>query len=222
MLCQKLLGANAGNTVQYIGSVTKTASDERGWDSSEEALNVLSIAQTGDLVVIAFSFASDADSSWSWQGMSFTAISNQTGSENPGAYVGYRFIQSGDANPYVINVSGDAWRALSIVASVFRNVSGYVAAASDSLDTGSGDPNPPSLTATGILGVITGHIEDEFVDDWGAPSGYTLASYAAVSPVFSASSTVVAYKTGSFTSQDPAAFTGSGSDSWRATTIAFN
>ena len=221
MLRQKLLGANAGNTVQYIGSVTKTASDEAGWDSSGEALNVLSIAQTGDLVVIAFSFSSEPDSAWNWQGMSFTAISNQTGAANPGAYVGYRFIQSGDTNPYVSGVLENGWRGLSIVASVFRNVNGYVAAASASLDTSSGDPDPPSLTATGILGVLTGHIDDDYVTDWGAPSGYTLASSAAIIG-FSVSSTVIAYRSGSFTSQDPAAFTGSGSDSWRATTIAFN
>lgn len=221
MLRQKLLGANAGNTVQYIGSVTKTASDEAGWDSSGDALNVLSIAQAGDLVVIAFSFDETPDGSFTWGGMSFTAISNQAGSSNPGAYVGYRFVQSGDGNPYVGSVETASWQGLSIVASVFRNVSGYVAAASAGLSIGSGLPNPPSLTATGTLGVITGHLKDDAVTDWGAPSDYTLASSAAKSGTFQ-SSTVIAYRLGSFTGQDPGSFTGSGSDDWRATTIAFN
>lgn len=220
MLWQKLLGTSAVATpIQYIGSVRKNSSDESGWDSSGEALNVLSIADLGDLVVIAFTFDESPDPIFLWGGMAFTAINDQTGSNSPGAYVGYRFVQSGDANPYVTSVESGGWQGLSIVASVFRNATGYVAGMSGS--GSSGDPNPPLLTATGTLGVITGHLKDDVVTDWGAPSGYTIASYEDESGT-NQSSTVIAYRIGLFTSQDPAAFTGSGSDEWRATTIAFN
>lgn len=220
MLFQKLLGTNAsGSNIAYIGSVTKTAADESGWDQSAEALNVLSIAQTGDLVVIAFSLAASGNISWSWAGMSFTSTFNRTDTTNPGTYVGYRFIQSGDSNPYVTGLNSGDWAGLSIVASVFRNVNGYVSVQNSSGATGL--PDPPSLTATGKLGVITGHIDNDAVTNWGAPSGYTLASSTSITGG-NQSSTVIAYQIGSFTSQTPAAFTGTGTDAWRATTMAFN
>jgi hypothetical protein len=218
LLSHALKTANRVPQIQYVGSVTKTGFSSTSWDTSGEALDVLSVATTGDLVVIAFSFSNSSDNSWSWAGMSFTAALNQTGSEGPGAYVGYRFIQAGDANPYVTGVSG--WEGLSVVASVFRNVNSFVSTSATA--SSSGLPNPPSLTASGKLWVITGHLKDVDITNWAAPSDYILTTYATRGGSSSEkSSTVIAYRIENLSSDDPAAFTGSGSDNWRATTSAF-
>lgn len=215
MLARKLLGASkASPSLEYIGSVTKNENSSSGWDSSGEALDVLSIADTGDLVIIAFSFDSDP-SSFSWSGMSFTSILNRANSINPGGYVGYRVIQSGDSNPYV-NVSSK-WTGLSIVASVFRGSSYSISSATT---TGSsGMPNPPSLTANKNLWIATGGLNNESTTSWSAPSGYTLAGIIGGSYLTWASTTAIAYKFSTGSSENPGNFSGSSSDPWLATTI---
>jgi hypothetical protein len=151
--------------------------------------------------------------------MNFTQILNATNNENPGAYVGYRFVQSGDANPYVSGV-GENWEELSVVASVFRNASSFSGGATAA--GSSGMPDPPSLTTTGALWVITGHLDDDddIVTDWAAPANYTLAAFE-TSGTTSGSSTAIAYRIETLSSDNPGAFTGSGNDQWRATTSAY-
>ena len=221
-LARKLMAA-AGGGIQYIGSVTKVANSEGDWDTVPEALDVLSIAETGDLVVIAFSFDSGADATWFWgnEGMSFTAVWNNTGATNPGAYVGYRFVQAGDEDPYVSGVSTNSWGGLTIVASVFRGVSSYEN--DNNANGASGMPDPPNLTAAGNLWIATGHLDDDAVTNWGAPTNYTLAAYAA-SPAGddNRSSTAIAYRIESLASDNPSAFSGSGTDTWNAITLAFS
>ena len=211
---------NAGGGIQYIGSVTKNAANVGDWDTSGEALDVLSLAQTGDLVVIAFSFDSSPDDEWNWVGTTFTEIQDETSGSGPGAYSGYRFIQAGDQNPYIDIAGTTDWKGLSVVASVFRNVESYVSA---SFASGiSGLPNPPSLTANGKLWVVVGHLDDDQVTDWGAPENYTLADSEIGVGGTEVSSTAIAYRIEDLASDNPKAFTGTGSDSYRATTIAFD
>lgn len=210
---------SSGGGIEYIGSVTARYDSAGDWGNASP-LDVLSIAQTGDLVVIAFSFDNDADDTWSWVGMSFAQILNATDSVGPGAYAGYRFVQAGDSNPYVSGASG-SWEPLSVVASVFRYVNFFV---NGSASSGSiGMPNPPSLTASGRIYVITGHIDDDLVTDWTAPANYTLAAYETSDPVLAPqiSSTAIAYRIADLTTDNPAAFGGSGDDSWRASTSAY-
>ena len=212
----------ASEVIEYVGSVTK--SFERlgweGWVTVGEAPDVLSVAQTGDLVVIAFTFDNVPSATWSWAGMSFSEILNQTGSTNPGAYVGYHVVQSGDTNPYIVPVGSNSWDYLTVVVSVFRGVNNLVDTASNS--AASGLPDPPSLTANGGLWVITGHMDDADVTDWVAPANYTIAASSAFNGgFFNGSSTVIAYRIDLLSSDDPAIFTGTGSDDNRATTSAF-
>lgn len=225
MLWHKAQGAGGvgGGPVEYIGSVTKEANSESNWDESEEALDVLSIAQPGDLMVIAFSFARIADATWDWQGMPLiTAAEDGTGGSSPGYFVGYHVIQSGETNPYVVNVLSGAWDALSIVASVFRNVSGTLEQ-SNILTNNTGLPDPPPANAAGVLRVITGHIRGALVTDWGAPADYTLAASAAVQVGSDISSTVIAYRIDPPAGfENPGAFTGSGSDDNAASTLTFS
>lgn len=222
MLGSRLMSASFVTKVDYKGSVTKEVDSASDWDSSGEALDVLSVASVGDLVVIAFSF-DFSTSSFSWGGMTFTNILNGTLSASPGYYVGYRVIQSGDANPYVTGASG-RWQGLSVVASVFGEISVSEAEVNDAVGiSGSGMPNPPSLNADAGLWVSVGHIDDTAVTDWAAPTNYELAAYAASTASGSSgvSSTAIAYRIESLSSDDPSAFGGSGDDSWHAETIAF-
>lgn len=208
----------ASGGIEYIGSVTKSAADENGWDSSGEALDVLSIARDGDLVVIAFSFDSSSDSTWSWVGMTFSAIDDRTGSTNPGSYVGYRFIQPGDSNPYVSGVTSGSWDDLSIVAAVFRGVSSISSSASATSSTNV--PNPPLLTAAGLLWIATGHI-GQYVSITGAPTNYSIAGSIRSGDVVNGSSTAIAYRIATLSSDNPGNFTVSFSGPWAATTSAY-
>jgi hypothetical protein len=215
----------AGSGFEYVGSVTMEVDDHDDWNSSGEALDVLSIAETGDLVVIALSFAVAQEPSWSWQGMAFTDVLDLTNDNNPGAYVGYRIVDAGDANPYLSGLSGLDWRALTVVASVFRGPSALVD--SDGTAAGSsGMPNPASLTASAGLWVATGHLKDGDLPSesgWSAPADYTLADTAAHAlGSGNWSSTAVAYRIAALSSDDPAAFGGSSSTDWAATTLAFD
>jgi len=222
MLWHKAIGAGVKpqGPVEYIGSVTKSADDAQNWDAAEESLDILSIAETGDLVVIAFSFDGPADGTFSWNGMPFTPIYSQTSATTPGRYVGFRRVQADDENPFVSDVTAGTWADLSIVASVFRNA--FSLSGNEIATSTTGMPNPPALTANGRLWVITGHLDDDVVTDWVAPANYTLADYEVNGSSNAASSTAIAYRIEDLTSDDPEAFTGSGDDTWAATTLAFN
>jgi hypothetical protein len=223
MLARGLLGATVSlPPVQYIGSVTKAVNDANGWDTAGEALDVLSIAQTGDLVVIAFSFDAAADNTWSWNGMVFNDVRNATGITNPGSYIGYAFVQSGDANPYVTGVTSGSWDGLSIVASVFRNVSTFI----DSRGSAGGPGMPDALTlnvspAIGRLWIVAASLDNDPITDWGAPTNYTLAAYQEIDTGTFKTSTAIAYRIANLTSDDPSAFTGSGNNLFGVALMAY-
>lgn len=198
------------------GFFTKAVGDGSAWNSGN-VLDVLSRANEGDLVVIAFS-ADGSTTSWSWQGMSFTAIENLTNQASPGTYVGYRIVQAGDSNPYLGGSSGDL-KDLTAIAAVFQPTyttfenSGYSNGYGTSLD-------PPSVTATAGLWIITGHLDDDPNATFTMPSGYTLIGAAGDPSV--TSSTCICYKEESLTSENPGVITSSTPDSWYAVTAAFS
>jgi hypothetical protein len=198
------------------GFVTKAVADGGDWDSGN-TLDVLSIADEGDLVVIAFS-VDNSTTSWSWEGMAFTAIEDLTDESTPGTYVGYRVVQAGDSNPYL---SGDAsdLEALTAIAAIFRPV--YTTFENSANSDGFGSSlDPPSVTATADLWIITGHLDDDFNSTFTAPSGYVLVGTAGDPSV--GSGTCMCYKVASLTSENPGAITSSTSDGWYAVTAAFS
>jgi|DEB0MinimDraft_10_1074344.scaffolds.fasta_scaffold05798_4 hypothetical protein len=209
-------GGGGGSGIQHLGSVTKSGADVGVWNSSAEALDVLSIASPGDLVVIAFSF-SRGGRNVRWEGMSFSNIYNQSSQSDPGWFVGYRFVQAGDANPWNDH-DDEYWEGLSVVASVFRGVSSFVNSAVAFANIGM--PNPPSLTASGGLWIATGHLDDDPVT-MTAPVGWELSGAEDRSGSQS-SSTAIAYKIAEQTSDDPGGFGGGGNDVWRAVTAVFD
>lgn len=191
--------------IAYVGSVTKAVANESGWDSSAEALDVLSLASVGDLVVIAFTYDLASDDTWTWQGMSFTTIYDGTNGSNVGYYLGYHFIESGDANPYVTGVITNSWYGLTVVASVFSGALDFV---NDSLTVVLSDPpDVPSLTASGGLWVAAVHCTS--TGEWDiAPSGYSMGgSVAYDGGSDNQSTTSIAYKIAALSSDNPGAFT---------------
>jgi len=198
------------------GFVTKAVSDGSYWNSGN-VLDVLSIADEGDLVVIAFS-VDNSTTSWSWQGMSFTAIENLTNQASPGTYVGYRIVQAGDSNPY-LGGSSFGLQKLTAIAAIFKPT--YTTFENSGYSNGSGiSLDPPSVTATAGLWIITGHLDDDFNSTFTAPSGYQLIGTAGDPSV--GSGTCICYKQESLTSENPGAITSSTSDSWYAVTAAFS
>ena len=125
MLWSKAIGAGGtlggGGPIEHLGSIvfSTTQGDTTGWDAPGEGPNILSLASVGDLVIVAFSFDlfTAAPSSWSWGGMAISAISNLTNLDNPGTYVGYRIVQPGDTNPYLVGVWASFY-PISVVVSV--------------------------------------------------------------------------------------------------------
>jgi len=198
------------------GFVTKAVDEGPDWDSNN-VLDVLSIADEGDLVVIAFS-VDNSTTSWSWEGMPFTAIQNLTNQSSPGTYVGYRIVQAGDSNPYLSSASGLSG-GLTAIAAIFKPTyttfenSAYSNGGSSSLD-------PPSVTATADLWIITGHLDDDKNSTFTAPSGYELLGTAGSSSFNTG--TCICYKEESLTSENPGAITSSSSDGWYAVTAAFS
>ena len=199
------------------GFVTKAVSGGDNWDSGN-VLDVLSVAEEGDLVVIAFS-ADNSDTGWSWEGMSFTAIEDLTSQERPGTYVGYKIVTAGDSNPYLGGSSYNLSQITAIAAifeptyTTFEN-SGY------SSSSGGTSLDPPSITATADLWIITGHLDDDANATFTPPSGYELIGTAGAADINS--STCICYKEESLTSENPGAITSSSFDSWYATTVAFS
>jgi hypothetical protein len=198
------------------GFVTKAVTTGSSWNSGS-VLDVLSIADEGDLVVIAFS-VDTSTTSWSWQGMSFTAIHNLTSQASPGTYVGYRIVQAGDTNPYLGGSSSNLGH-LTAIAAVFEPT--YTTFENSNYSTNSGTSlDPPSVTATADLWIITGHLDDDFNSTFTAPSGYELIGTAGDPGV--GSGTCICYKEESLTSDNPGAIISSTSDAWYATTVAFS
>jgi len=209
-------GAEAG--IEYVGSVSRDYIVGGNWDSSDR-LDVLSVASVGDLAVVAFTFDSNSNLSWSWGGMNFTSIEDRTDQVSPGNYVGYRIIEAGDSNPYLIDVT-NTFLGFGVIVSVFNGVSSFVDHSASRSSTQM--PNPPALTASGGLWVVTGHLDDDINNNWGAPTNYTLAASQDGDNGALESSTAIAYRIAALTSDDPSTFTGSGSDANFATTIAFS
>jgi hypothetical protein len=211
-------GGAGGIEISYIGSVVKEAANGSGWDSPAEAINVLSIAEDGDLVVLAFTFDRGTDADWSFEGMAFTTVVDGTLDSTVGHYIGYHFVQPGDSNPYLKDIGSNFVRT-AVVASVFRDVGSYLDVATST--GGTGIPNPPLLVADGDLWVAVGHLDDDNTTML-PPSGYSFGGAASVGSFGTASSTATAYKIASLSSDNPGPFSSNASDAWRAATLAFS
>ena len=208
---------SVGSSVEYIGYATNSWANGGSWTSSNP-LDVLSVAEVGDLVVVAIMFDAAEDNTWSWGGMNINEIYDGTNDRQPGAYVGYKIVEATDQNPYISGVS-TGWDPVVAIASVFRGISSFV---NYGLSSGiSAMPNPPALTANGDLWVITGHLDDDLVS-MTAPANYTLSASETVGSSNDGGSLAIAYRIETLTSDDPAVFGGGGTDDWKATTITFS
>lgn len=232
MLWHKIQGAGGvggAAEITFVGAVTfdDGGAGERffgvsgsgdGWANNPDYVDIESIAQDGDLVVLAVSVDNGTDSSWTWStGATFTNIcANSAAVRNQTLY---RFWQTGDTNPAPTPASG--YTGLSVVAAVFRNVNSYLSC--DSAGTGGGMPDPPSLTQSGTkLWVAVGHLDDDLVT-MTAQTNFTMAGADSGAQSTARSSTGISYWiTDAQTTVDPDAFGGGGSDANMARTVAFD
>jgi len=226
MLWHKIQGAGGvGGTAEitFVGAVTYSSSERffgtssTGWNSNPDYVDIESIAQDGDLVVLAVSLDNGTDSSWTWgTGATFTNICAQDALVRNQTL--YRFWQTGDTNPAPDAASG--YNGLSVVAAVFRGVSSYLSCGSATNSTGM--PDPPSLTQSGTkLWVATGHLDDDDVT-MTAQTNFTMAGADSGTSTGTSSTGISYWITDAQTTVDPAAFGGGGDDDWVARTIAFD
>jgi len=223
-------GILGGSTIEHVGSATNTGNNISEWIGSGNAfpLRTSSGAEDGDLVVLVIT-AGNGASVPTWGGTAFTAL-HTTGL----TYIYYRFLQSGDTDPYVASHTGVStdWEDFSAVFSVFRGVTAYENGFT-STGTGAGAGgtiDPPSLTAGGRLWVTTLQVRDSTSFLASPPNGYRLSDEARKVGGDS-STTYSAYKIASRPSDDPGDWTGINqsygsflptTESWRASTLAFS
>lgn len=198
----KPVGAG-GAPIEYIGSVTKDIQFFNGWDSSGEAPDILALAETGDLVVVSLFIGSSSNDTMTWNGMPFTDVYRDT-TASPAHYIGYRFVEAGDSNPWMSGVTGFGWSNTTAVFSIFRNVVSFVDSARTETTFNAATINVPSVTAAGQLWLAVGSGASSNDEIEAAPPNYTLSG-ASFRP--SGTSTIAqAYRLIDASSQNPGSF----------------
>ena len=225
---KKLIMSSGGGAPlpEYIGSVTKSAAYDFYWDQNEPA-NVLSVAQTGDLVVMAITAARNfSGEPFQFGGMPFqNSFDYLYWDDLIHAQIGYRVVQSGDSNPY-ITFPSDLARGISAVFSVFRGPIGITDGVNPTHSSSSqgSNPNPPSWQSNGTqssMHIVTAHGSADADTFSATPSGYTLAAQKTQSQQNDLTSTALAYKIEFDNFEDPSAWTWNGSGRHVAFTAGF-
>lgn len=196
VLYGSLIGGNTIIPPELIGGVGAGYNNGSSFDSNN-ALDVLQYASVGDLVVISVSGRAGSSAGWSWGGMSFTPIIDGMTSNDPSYYVGYKFVEEGDANPYLISHNGTV---LSVTATVFRGLSSFVG----NTTYAQGNPPPiPELTASaGLWVVASGRWAETTLPP--TPSGYSIgASYIYNGQYSNDATSLQSYKIESLSGETP-------------------
>ena len=99
-------GASSG--AEFVGAVTRRENDERGIDSSAQAINLTGAGvQTGDLVVIAITADTSDHTNMNLIGMSEVKL-HDSGNNLPVSLVFYGYWAAGNSNPYLDGTGGTA------------------------------------------------------------------------------------------------------------------
>lgn len=220
MLAKKIMPAGGGGGPEFVGAATASHFTADAWISSG-GIDVSSLVQDDDFVLMAFSFNSNAAGGTEVfaGGLSFTAYVDRTNTLYPNSYIGYATV--GDASSvsgiYPTSTTGFNWIGLSIVVAVFRGVS-LAQSANIVEDTGTALA-PPSLSGAYDLAVGVGSLTDNDTV-LGAGTGYSLAGSEEYS---SRSSTAIQYLIDAPDGSVPA-FTGSitNGDDWVGASFGFN
>jgi len=146
----------------------------------------------------------------------------QRGSAND---VGYMWSYKVMTNPVDTTASGLSQQSyIGHIAMAFRNVdtSNVLDVASPTRSTGSGLPNPPSITTLNKSCVVgLGYLENSILTDIGAPSGYSLAGSGTAGVPGTGGTGMACYLLGDAGIYNPDAFTSaSGGSGWVSTTLA--
>lgn len=206
--------ASVPQGIKHMGSVTDSHDFGNQWNAANR-LDVLSVASLRDLVVISFTFDSSPDSTWDFEDMGFTTLLDTTGTESPGHFTGYRFIDGTESNPYISGLAANSWAELSVVASVFRRASAFEDSDAN-YQFSTSLPNPPLVVASGKLWITSVNFEDN--SSALRPSGYTLSG----SSTAASTTTAIAYKIEDLSFDNPSSWVMSDTASANTTTIAFS
>ena len=214
--------------ISFVAGLDWGYDDAQEWEgpSRSKLDGIIAAGSVGDLVVLAWTFDAGADNAWSFDSaaITITDFANFTNFTGPGLYVGYGFIGSGDSDPYLTlgTVETSDWRGGSYCAAIFSGVDSFIAGSTDAFSS-TGMPNANSLTPGGSpeLYVTTAHIDDDNIT-FTAPSGWTLAAERGYSSSGYTSSTGIAYKITSNSSENAGTWGGGGNDANNAWTLAFS
>jgi len=203
-------GADGSVGITFKGGVTRAENTIHTVNSSGEAVDVLSVASVGDLVVVAVSVGKVIFSytEIEWGGMPFTQLETFT---NPASYresyyLGYRVVEAGDSNPYLTTYAGYS-ASVTIVCGVFGGDWSSVSAASSAQNNGL---TPPSLSFSGNLWINSLHLGDSSDAATTPPSGYTevgeIEDTTSGGYTTYYTTTSLAYKIATSSSETPGAF----------------
>ena len=214
--------------ISFVAGLDWGYDDAQEWEGPDRNKldGIIAAGSVGDLVVLAWTFDAGADNAWSFDPDAISITTAQDGTQyiGPGLYVGYGFIGSGDLDPHLLlgTVETSDWRGGSYCAAIFSGVDAYLGKSGDAF-LGSGMPNPGNLTPGGspALYVTTAHIDDDNIN-FTAPSGWTLAAERGYSNGGYVSSTGIAYKISTASSEDAGVWGGGGNDANNAFTFAFS
>jgi hypothetical protein len=200
--------------VSYIGTTTYNI------DHSSGTLSLPSGLQENDVVIVCGTrdrgTSHSVPSGWT----NLVDSSDNT----PDLWIDYKMMGATPDSNYVFNDHLIDY-ACGVVIAAFRGVNTTTPfIISDSASGTVGLPNCPSMTPTfgqvdGMF-FLSGHLDDDAVTDGGAPSGYSNFAYAnAVSEFYVSTGFTATKKILDTSAEDPAAFSGTGTDYWWAYTI---
>ena len=210
-------------------AITKVGSDVTATVTTGNTDNVSlpSGLQQNDIVVVALASDSDIDPSRprgiaSSEG--YTDILHTT-TGTPGIQVAWKRMGATPDTTVEVRTETGAALDIAVVIQAWRGVDTTTAidATAATASGASGLPNPPSYTTAtnNALRIIVGGIDDDQVTDFTAPSGYSNMVSLAIGVSNTGCSVVMASKIQATAgAEDPAAFTGTGSDNWQATHFA--
>ena len=210
-----------------VSTIQKVGSDVTGYVASgtgSQAISLPAGLQAGDIVIVAV--ASDLNLSIDGViGQGYTDIVRSSVSDElPGRNIAYKVMGSTPDSTVSIELRGTVRSAYVIQA--WRGVHANVFDVSTPAEAtgGSGDPNAPAITPAiaGALVIAIGMQDDDDSTVTSHPTGYTngVSANTGQASTTVGATVAMASKTWSSGIEDPSIWVMSGSDAWKAITIA--
>lgn len=208
-----VMQGGGASPMEYIGAI-EIGGLIADYDSSSTRLDVLSVAEPGDLIVFILSLQT-GDSNWTFRGMpglrTDPIYDESTSSSGADYLVGFHTVLAEDTNPYFYSFSTAGSPYFAFCAGVFRNISeeDYLNASRDGDTDAFARPDPPFLSGGGKLWLAGGHQKGQDQNMYSSvfPSGFTEIGEARGNPgaSFNSLAASLSYKFEDTGSQSPSA-----------------